>query len=1241
MANLDVVGEFFMRKNRLFRYVCSLVTFSVLLTCIPKSNVAKAANVPYYSVTEGLDFEASLRITSLWNNHANIEVTFTNTGDEIIHNWFYTFDIPYTIENVWNASVVDYDSYGVYTFKNMGWNQDIQPGSSTTFGLTVASSQDNIVSNFPTFYILNTEVAVVDSSVYSLAYREYSNWGSGFNGVLELKNMTSDTIEDWMLSFKSNRAIKQASGVVLSESEDKYVIANNGSNQNLYSRTSKTMTINGDGTNCSDKLVLNSVELYTVKCAFGLTEDRNKNGISDYIDFMNGQFGGPDATLTPTPTNAPTSTATPTSAPVPTNTSTPTPTTEPLPTETPTPTQTPVPDTTTDSDDDGVPDWYEIEAGTDPNSKDSDNDGVDDSVEILHAMDPLSDDSDRDGIPDKLEDEDEDGLTLEEELEIKTYPWQKDSDYDGLSDGTEVNELGTDPLDEDTDKDGISDGEEIKLGLDPLSPDSDGDGNPDGQERIQQTRIEEIDNSERPVMNEVEVTLEGSGCLDSAMKIEDVYGKDCYSSDLFGLVGSPIEITYDGSFEEAKLTFHYDEALLESNSLNLGESNYGGTTSEENLGILWFDEETGMYVDCEAIVDQENNTVSCYTTHFSTYMLYDKAAWDFRWHYELKDVGIPQPSNLDKDGNETGIDYFIMFQYDASVTSVQKKAQHDFVFSVIDNLGPQDRVQFLCQADNWLVGPYTNETSFYPIGDKDLLKQYFDNLLWEDAMSQDSWCSFGKTCKATDLAWTYMMTRTRMRNIGDTGNEVVTIAFGNTITCAKEGIYQVDWARTESNVSRASDYIVVLPGGTAPKEGLKPYESIGMGFIFCDKVSDPYQEFLNQYALRQGEDKDETVGDMLWDLHEKTGMVAFNGRIYYSDPAKIDSDSDTLSDRHEMGMTMKISVDFNKEVYVDDSLIEEDKLTTDSQKYLYKCFQEYGKGDWFVYRVNTDPFKADSDGDFYSDASDPYPLESNMLTIGLEGKFDPTKRDTNYVGICDYPDHDQTNLSYGGNQSWFVNTNNNYTPDSTDTYIDENGCGLIAYADTSLYMLGKKRMNYVDYRSLIHDVKNSFGVTATSLGVFYPAICIKLKNFGDAYPIMIDPGFSIIHLLSIASMLKEGKPVIASICVNKSFGIGFYKLEQSKASSDSKPFGDSQWSFNLDERVDQHYFTITGMVVDEISGETYLRISSWGRQYYVLFSEYMDKIEKCRIGQYLSIFVTGFSYKIFAWELGNLIIKID
>ncbi len=88
----------------------------------------------------------------------------------------------------------------------------------------------------------------------------------------------------------------------------------------------------------------------------------------------------------------------------------------------------------------------------------------------------------REGIRDS--DEDEDGLTLAEEVEqYGTDPTNPDTDGDTLLDGQEVNEFGTNPQDRDTDRDGLSDNLELQeTGTDPTIFDTDGGGISDGQE---------------------------------------------------------------------------------------------------------------------------------------------------------------------------------------------------------------------------------------------------------------------------------------------------------------------------------------------------------------------------------------------------------------------------------------------------------------------------------------------------------------------------------------------------------------------------------------------------------------------------------------------------------------------------------------------------------------------------------------------------------------------------------------
>jgi hypothetical protein len=75
-------------------------------------------------------------------------------------------------------------------------------------------------------------------------------------------------------------------------------------------------------------------------------------------------------------------------------------------------------------------------------------------------------------------DDDRDGLSNSQELELGTFPDRRDSDEDGLDDGDELTR-GTEPLIPDTDGDGLKDGAEVSQGLDPLDEDTDGDGTPD------------------------------------------------------------------------------------------------------------------------------------------------------------------------------------------------------------------------------------------------------------------------------------------------------------------------------------------------------------------------------------------------------------------------------------------------------------------------------------------------------------------------------------------------------------------------------------------------------------------------------------------------------------------------------------------------------------------------------------------------------------------------------------------
>ena len=122
--------------------------------------------------------------------------------------------------------------------------------------------------------------------------------------------------------------------------------------------------------------------------------------------------------------------------------------------------------------------------------KDPDRDGLSNIAELNLGTDPCNPDSDFDGLTDG-----EEVNRVVSGQPAPTNPRDDDTDGDGLSDGFEtgtgivngMTDSGTDPLLADTDGDDVGDLRELQIGTDPFNPDTDGDGSADGVEIASQT----------------------------------------------------------------------------------------------------------------------------------------------------------------------------------------------------------------------------------------------------------------------------------------------------------------------------------------------------------------------------------------------------------------------------------------------------------------------------------------------------------------------------------------------------------------------------------------------------------------------------------------------------------------------------------------------------------------------------------------------------------------------------------
>ncbi|WP_411347121.1 S-layer homology domain-containing protein [Paenibacillus sp. WLX2291] len=273
-----------------------------------------------------------------------------------------------------------------------------------------------------------------------------------------------------------------------------------------------------------------------------------------------------------------------------------------------------------DSDKDGLPDYIEDILGTNKYNRDTDGDGLSDGEEVnTVGTDPLQVDTNKNGISDAKEDGDGDGLSNSEELRHHTDPKNADTDFDGWADGLEI-QKGTNPLVADTDKDGLEDGIEESVGMNPLLADTNGNGIKDGDEKVVYTTKAasyDIDPNVVPT-----VKLASKAKLADSTVITNVYGEDAFiNSDIPGYLGAPYEFKTDVAFDSAEMTFTYDPNLV---------------TTDFEPAIYYYNKDKQLL---ERVPDQvhhsETHSVTATVHHFSTYLLLDGKKWDEVWQKEM------------------------------------------------------------------------------------------------------------------------------------------------------------------------------------------------------------------------------------------------------------------------------------------------------------------------------------------------------------------------------------------------------------------------------------------------------------------------------------------------------------------------------------------------------------------------------------------------------------------------------
>lgn len=276
-----------------------------------------------------------------------------------------------------------------------------------------------------------------------------------------------------------------------------------------------------------------------------------------------------------------------------------------------------------DTDKDKLSDLDEKYFKTNKKKKDTDKDGLTDYQEVKETMtNPKKKDSDGNGVSDYDEDYDQDGISNGEEYKHKTNPSFADSDFDGLNDGEEINKHKTNPLKEDTDGDGATDFWEVSNGYNPLVADS--------TFKVKASAAEP--SKSNPIAPSVELSLTSGDVSSLEVTPLDVNDNPYINPTVVGYLGQAYDFSVDGTFNSATLNFEYDSSL-------------GKVGDDFQPRIYYFNEATKMF---EELPNQKvsNGKVSATVSHFSTYILMNKAEVDTMWDVQLrKPTAATKPSN--------------------------------------------------------------------------------------------------------------------------------------------------------------------------------------------------------------------------------------------------------------------------------------------------------------------------------------------------------------------------------------------------------------------------------------------------------------------------------------------------------------------------------------------------------------------------------------------------------------------
>lgn len=787
------------------------------------------------------DYIITYQIRDDWTTGYVGSIMIQNVSDRVIEDWMLSFDLPYNIDDMWNGQILSYEN-GNYLIKNKTERQNIAAGEVLEIGFTVNSGN---AADLPEHFCMEeyalTECTGTSGEGTDPDEKEPQNVsGSDISGSdISGSDISGDDVSGSDISGNDVSGGDLQSEILISINTDDFDL---NEKLEMYLTQDKLSSLEGglQGAERVERLSYSISDLYDLEVKSGEMDVQekwkiqniglvlglnrikvtalSKDGTAHEKEILLMNFNIDNMKNTDVNME--------------------------------------------DTDQDGIEDYFEGIFGTDPLIADTDGDGLSDREELfLTGTDPLMVDTDDNGVPDGAEDFDKDGLNNIEEMAVGTNAYSTDTDGDGLDDRAEAQQYHTDPLLFDTDDDGLTDGQDVKLDFNPLNPDTDGNGILDGDEVVYQTYTKELDQERKAGITQVSVSMDCAGYIDNEVWIQNAYNLDMRSTNVVGLFGAPVIIETEEEFDEATITFTYDEDAL-------------GEIEEDNLRIMWYDEENDIYqlLDEETEIDKEKHTLSCATTHFSTWMVIDRKSWS---ESIRKDLGYGQTVenqvfyyDFAEIYNALDIDGLSEAQWQLLGKPSLYKYMAGLEFTRIFRYGKFDRIKA-----NRTVNTYLADTT---------------------------------AIEALDQACTLMST---------TSSPYREIFFAN-IKDIEYSQALVEKAKANhikincSSTSTTNPNMRRIAGETGGKYTIiSEFTDMSVGQAFYEATNEMIPTTI-------GDGMADTDGDGLPDIYEILGIRISNGQIVHFDPHLVDTDGNGISDFVEAGgLPKKETITIGGETY--------------------------------------------------------------------------------------------------------------------------------------------------------------------------------------------------------------------------------------------------------------------------------------------------------------------------------------